>query len=81
MGKRLKKKSRKQTKDENEDQLFSSDETFAFIAGYTSNGVPYGITHEEAAEIEGMDAVKEDEGKNAKDDDRRVEVNDDDLPF
>jgi hypothetical protein len=27
-----------------------SDETFAFIAGYTEDGVPYGITHEEMGE-------------------------------
>jgi hypothetical protein len=26
---------------------FDSDENFAFIAGYTSGGLPYGITHEE----------------------------------
>jgi hypothetical protein len=24
-----------------------SDEHFGFIVGYTSNGVPYGLTHEE----------------------------------
>jgi hypothetical protein len=29
-----------------------SDETFAFIVGYTSGGFPYGITHEEMDEIE-----------------------------
>jgi len=29
-----------------------SDETFAFIAGYTSGGAPYGLTHEEMAELE-----------------------------
>ncbi len=29
-----------------------SDETFAFIAGYTSNDVPFGITHEEWAEMD-----------------------------
>ncbi len=27
-----------------------SDETFAFIAGYTEGGAPYGITHEEMDE-------------------------------
>ena len=26
-----------------------SDENFAFIAGYTSGGAPYGVTHEEMA--------------------------------
>lgn len=29
-----------------------SDEYFAFIAGYTENGAPFGITHEEWEEIE-----------------------------
>ena len=33
-----------------------SDETFAFIAGYTSGGAPYGITWEEWAEEIGGDA-------------------------
>ena len=31
---------------------FDSDENFAFIAGYTSGGFPYGITHEEMEEID-----------------------------
>jgi hypothetical protein len=35
-----------------------SDEHFAYIAGYTSDGVPYGITWEEQEEIERRDAVK-----------------------
>ena len=33
-------------------QLFGSDENFAFIAGFTSGGTPYGITHEEMERIE-----------------------------
>ena len=33
-----------------------SDDNFAFIAGYTSGGVPYGITHEE------MDKIKNSSG-------------------
>ena len=32
--------------------LADSDENFAFIAGYTPGGFPYGITWEEAAELE-----------------------------
>lgn len=28
-------------------QEFESDDQFAFIVGFTENGVPYGITHEE----------------------------------
>ena len=27
------------------------DERFGFIAGYTSNGVPYGLTHEEMKKL------------------------------
>lgn len=33
------------------DSLIESDEHFGFIAGYTSSGVPYGLTHEEWDEI------------------------------
>jgi len=29
-----------------------SDENFAFIAGNTSGGAPYGLTHHEMAELE-----------------------------
>lgn len=32
---------------ENTNGLFGSDDNFAFIAGFTSNGVPYGITHDQ----------------------------------
>jgi hypothetical protein len=35
-----------------------SDEHFAYIAGYTSGGVPYGITWQEQEEIERRAAVK-----------------------
>ena len=35
--------------------LFGSDETFAFIAGYTASGFPYGITWEEMETIEQKD--------------------------
>ncbi|HET7627384.1 MAG TPA: hypothetical protein VFK44_03250 [Bacillales bacterium] len=38
------------------------DDTFHFIAGYTSNGFPFGITHEEMEEIEG--SQYSDNGKN-----------------
>lgn len=31
--------------------LYDSDENFAFIAGYTSGGAPYGLTHEEYENI------------------------------
>jgi hypothetical protein len=32
--------------------LIESDENFAFIAGYTSGGFPYGLTHEEFEKAE-----------------------------
>jgi len=38
------------------ESLIESDEYFGFIAGYTSNGVPYGLTHKEMDEI--MDDIK-----------------------
>jgi hypothetical protein len=31
--------------------LIDSDDNFAFIAGYTSGGFPYGLTHEEFEKI------------------------------
>lgn len=31
--------------------MIESDEHFGYIVGYTSNGVPYGLTHEEWDEI------------------------------
>lgn len=36
-----------------------SDETFAFIAGYTEGGAPYGVTWEQKAEIEAKAAATE----------------------
>jgi len=33
------------------DSLIDSDEHYGFIVGYTSKGVPYGLTHEECDEI------------------------------
>lgn len=49
---KLKKSRRKKKQEEFEDRLFESDDTFAFIAGYTSGGAPYGVTWEEMEEIE-----------------------------
>lgn len=45
------KSKRKKKKEVFEDNLFESDDTFAFIAGYTSGGAPYGVTWEEMEEI------------------------------
>ena len=50
-----KNKSKKKSKKKKEwidDFTFDSDETFAFIAGYTEGGVPFGITYEEMEEQE-----------------------------
>jgi len=49
------KKSRnRKIKKEKIDELtgLESDENFAYIVGYTSGGAPYGLTHEEMAELE-----------------------------
>ncbi len=51
------KKQRQFRKDKKEQELnsllgFEGDENFAFIVGYTSGGLPYGITHEEMEEID-----------------------------
>ena len=35
-----------------DDKDIDSDENFAYIAGYTSGGAPYGLTHEEMRRIE-----------------------------
>ncbi|MGG5254222.1 hypothetical protein ACQYAD_12070 [Neobacillus sp. SM06] len=48
--KHLCKKCQKSNKAQSTNQY--SDENFAFIASYTSNGFPYGITYEEWEEIE-----------------------------
>lgn len=49
---KTRKSRRKNQREELELNLFESDETFAFIAGYTSGGVPFGITWEEMKAIE-----------------------------
>jgi len=53
------KMSKKRTRDRktfkkgktNTDSIVESDEYVGFIVGYTSNGVPYGLTHEEWDEL------------------------------
>lgn len=40
------------------DSLVESDEYFGFIAGYTANGVPFGLPHTEIVE-QGGDANNE----------------------
>ena len=46
----MKKKRKKSDMDIYDIDNQESDEYFYFIAGYTSNGVPYGITWEQAIE-------------------------------
>ena len=63
------KSKRKKKKEVSEDNSFESNDTFAFIAGYTSGGAPYGITWEEMEEIERRDTEllgKEEHGHNGK---------------
>ena len=51
----LEQKKEKREKRNNEEAaifLLDSDENFAFIAGYTSNGFPFGLTHEQFDQIE-----------------------------
>lgn len=48
-----KKRNRKLKKEKIDEHVeLDSDENFAFIAGHTSGGAPYGLTHEEMAELE-----------------------------
>ena len=66
MGRKKKKKAKKQYEWEN-DLFTDSDENFYFIAGYTG-GFAYGITWEEAIK-EGLVGIEE------------LNQEDDDLPF
>ncbi len=61
---------KKRKKDEHDEygELFGQDEHFHFIAGFTSDGAPYGITWEQAYE-EGF--VDEDEQEKTAIDVRR----------
>jgi hypothetical protein len=52
-----KRENRKQ-KDFEKEYAEDYDDTFAFIAGYTEGGAPYGLTYEE---MEKMEAIDEDE--------------------
>ena len=48
------------------DSWIEIDENFGFIAGYTSNGAPYGLTHKEWCEIN-SETKKEKTGNNNTD--------------
>jgi hypothetical protein len=51
------------------------DDTFYFIAGYTSNGVPFGIIREEMEDAEGIPS------REIFKDYSIFSINDEDLPF
>ena len=57
-----KKRKRKKEKQQ-ETPVIEQDEYFAFIAGYTPAGFPYGITWEEQAEIDRREKQLEEDGK------------------
>lgn len=61
----------KTKKKKNEEEIYNeldvSDENFAYIAGYTSNGFPYGITWDEYNKMKEETII--------------VVNNDDELPF
>jgi hypothetical protein len=50
--KKQEKKANNRAKFVEDDLLFGSDENLAFIVGFTSNGAPFGITHEEMRDLE-----------------------------
>lgn len=92
------KKRRKEEKEQANDFLDEdSDDTFAFIAGYTSGGAPFGLTWEESEEIENhppMNESAEDEDEieveNEVEEDNdssygysttKIDIVDDELPF
>lgn len=54
------KSMRRKEKKENMEFMmeYDSDETFAFIAGYTSGGAPFKITHEEMEEIKRRESLE-----------------------
>lgn len=75
--------SKRKNKKKNEcfDNEFESDENFAFIAGYTSNGFPYGITWEQQEQIL-LEEKKYEESLAKKDKAKNNdEVKESDLPF
>jgi hypothetical protein len=53
-----KRKQRENSKNKNQTPLIESDYYFAYIAGYTSGGAPYGITWNEAENFEDNEVVE-----------------------
>ena len=58
---------KKKKKTYEEDYLYESNDIFACITGYTSNGFPYGITWEE------MDELEQQENRNQKFDEEEID--------
>lgn len=77
---RKKNKKVKNKKSVNWDEEFDSDENFAFIAGFTSGGAPFGITHEEWEEIENTISESKD-AEWEEIENSNPTTNDEDLPF
>ena len=44
---KVKADNKRKRKEKTDELLCDQDETFLFIAGYTENGVPFGVPHEE----------------------------------
>lgn len=55
---------------------FYSDETFSYIAGYTSGGIPYGVRWDEVEEESYIEVNSEDRKK-----EEVLDINDDNIPF
>ncbi|MGG7621279.1 hypothetical protein [Bacillus coreaensis] len=53
-----KKREKRRMNDLELEAYIESDETFAFIAGYTEGGAPYGITHEKMDEYSSLNNKK-----------------------
>ncbi|RWR08412.1 hypothetical protein D4N35_011580 [Siminovitchia fortis] len=65
---KLKKKEKRERKQKQYEEIYS-DEPFYFIAGYTENGVPFGITHKEMETDLSETAQKNNEKWNVFDED------------
>jgi len=53
------KRQKQKIENENESKFqLESDSDFGFIAGYTSGGIPYGLTHDEMAQISEDDEIE-----------------------
>lgn len=79
-----KRKKRKRKRQFVEEVLESSDETFAFIAGYTSSGIPFGITWEEWNNIEKAEESESKKNENRKENKEKAQplyIADNEPPF